>query len=307
MSSLPKCYPPDDLPFDEGLRIVQSEIPLEQRITSAFAELSHAHKRLARHILDNGLFVAFASAAELGDKVGVSAATVVRFCQRIGYAGYPELQAAVRAMLPTYVQKVQQMKQGRGVLGKREVARRVFELDAQNLNRTSESLNLENFHTAVVTLGKASDILVVAGGLSAGLALYLAHSLKVMGLNAHSELNGGIPLALELAHLKPTSVLVSISVWRYVVETVQAMERAQSIGATRIAITDSLVSPLAQQANYAFQVATDGVAHALSLTGAMSLVNAFVAALSFARPEKTARALREVDAAYRAGRLLMIE
>lgn len=286
---------------------MQSEIPLEQRITSAFTEMSHAHQQLARYILDNGLFVAFASAAELGDKVSVSAATVVRFCQTIGYAGYPELQAAVRVMLPTYVHKVQQMKQGRGIIGKREIARRVFELDAQNLDRTSESLNLEHFQTAVAALAKASAVLVVAGGLSAGPALYLAHSLQVMGFNARAVLNGGIPLALELAHLKPTSVLVGISVWRYVAETVQAMERAQSIGAARIAITDSLVSPLAQRADYAFQAATDGAAHALSLTGAMSLINAFIAALSFARPAKTARALREVDAAYRAGKVLRTE
>lgn len=284
-----------------------SEIPLEQRITAAFAIMSHAHQRLARYILDNGLFVAFASAAELGDQVGVSAATVVRFCQTIGYAGYPELQAAARAILPTYVNKVQQMKQGRGIIGKREVARRVFELDAQNLNRTSASLNLDHFHTAVATLAKARDILVVAGGLSASPALYLAHSLTVMGFNARAVLNGGIPLALELTHLKPSTVLIAISIWRYVAETVQAMEHAKRIGAPRIAITDNLVSPLAQYADYAFQVATDGAAHALSLTSAMSLSNAFIAALSFAHPAKTARALRQVDAAYRAGKLLLTE
>lgn len=286
---------------------MDTETSLENRITSVFSELSRSQRELARLVLDNGLFVAFASAAELGEKAGVSAATVVRFCQTLGYEGYPELQAAVRANLPTYVHKVQQMEQGRAVLDKDQVAVRVFELDTQNLNRTAESLNLERFSAAVAALGKASDILVVGAGLSAGPALYLAHSLKVMGLDVRAVLNGGIPLALELVRLKPTSLLVGISVWRYVAETVSAMERAQSIGATRIAITDSIVSPLAQRADYAFQVATDGAAHALSLTSMMALINAFIAALSFARPEETARALREVDAAYRQGKLLMME
>ena len=73
--------------------------PLENRITTIFPTLSRAHQKLARLILDNGLFVAFASAAELGKQVGVSNATVVRFCQALGYDGYPELQAAVRANL----------------------------------------------------------------------------------------------------------------------------------------------------------------------------------------------------------------
>ena len=279
--------------------------PLENRITDIFPKLSHAHQELARFILDNGLFVAFASATELGEKTDVSAATVVRFCQTLGYAGYSDLQAAVRANLPTYLHKIQQFEKGKGLLNKNQAIAQAFDLDIQNLRRTVESLDLKRFTSAVNALAKASDILVVAGGVSSAPALYLAHSLKVMGLDARAVLNGGIPLALELTRLKRTSALVGISVWRYVAETGAAMERAQSVRATRLAITDSLVSPLSQRADYAFQVATDGAAHALSLTSMMTLINAFIAALSFARPEETARALREVDIAYREGKLLM--
>jgi DNA-binding MurR/RpiR family transcriptional regulator len=198
-------------------------------------------------------------------------------------------------------------RKGRGALAKEETAARVFELDLQNLKRTLDSLDQNRFKAAVAVLAAASDILIVGAGLSSGPALYLAHSLKVMGLNVRYVLSSGIPLALELATLKPTSVLIAIGVWRYVTGTVLALERAQSVGATRIAITDSVVSPLAQRADYAFQVATDGAAHALSLTSTMSLVNTFIAALSFKRPGKTARALCEVDAAYRQGKLLMME
>jgi DNA-binding MurR/RpiR family transcriptional regulator len=68
------------------------------------------------------------------------------------------------------------------------------------------------------------------------------------------------------------------------------MEHAQRVGATRIAITDSLVAPIAQHANFAFQIATDGAAHSLSLTSIITLINAFIAALSFTRPKQTARA-----------------
>lgn len=279
---------------------------LENRITSAFAELTPAQRDLARCILDDGLFVAFVSAVELGKKVGVSAATVVRFCQTLGYAGYPELQVAVRAGLPTYIQKAQRMEKT-SLLDEDQTAARVFELDTQNLARTIDSLDPARFSAAVAALDKASDILVVAAGISAGPAFYFAHSLKVIGLNARSVLNGGIPLALELVSLKPTSVLVGIGVWRYVAETVAAMERAGNIGATRIAIADSIVSPLAQHADHVFQVATDGAAHALSLTSAMALMNAFIAALAFTRPDETARALQRVDEAYRQGKLLMIE
>jgi DNA-binding MurR/RpiR family transcriptional regulator len=279
--------------------------PLEKRITTVFPTLSHAHQKLARLILDNGLFVAFASAAELGKQVGVSNATVVRFCQALGYDGYPELQAAVRANLPTYVHKVQQIERKRASVRTENILQRIFELDAQNLSNTLATLDQDLFGAATRALAKASDILVVAGGLSAGPALYLAHSLNVMGFDARAALNGGIPLALELTRVKPTSVLIGISVWRYVADTVAAMEHARRVGATGIAISDSAVAPIAQHAAFAFQVTTEGAAHSLSLTGMLALMNAFVAALSFTRPKQTARALRKIDTAYRRGKLVL--
>ncbi len=278
---------------------------LENRITAVLPALSRAHQKLARFILANGLFVAFASAAELGQRVGVSGATVVRFCQTLGYAGYPELQADVRAKLPTYVHKVQEIEQSRGRARSQDVVPHVFDLDAQNLNRTLELLDRDRFRSAVRAISRADHILIAAGGLSSGPALYLAHSLTVMGLPARTALEGGIPLALELVHLRPRSVLIGISVWRYVADTVAAMVRAREVGATRIAITDSLVAPIAAYADYAFQVATDGTAHSLSLTGMLSLMNAMIAELSFTHPQQTARALRQVDTAYRRGKLVL--
>lgn len=280
---------------------------LESRITTQFAQLSDSHRKLARFVLDNDLYVAFASATELGEQVGVSAATVVRFCQTLGYEGYPEFQLDIRTAIPTYLRAVQQLEKGDGKVDQDELAGLVFDLDAQNIRRTAEMLPGERFGEAVAALNQANDILVVGSGLSAAPALYFGHSLNVMGLNARVVTDGGIPLATELVKLNSSSVLVAISVWRYVAQTMFAMDRAASAGALRIAISDSAVSPLAQRADFAFQIVARGAAHSLSITAAMSLVNAFIAALANARPEETARALREIDSAYREGNLLLKE
>jgi DNA-binding MurR/RpiR family transcriptional regulator len=60
---------------------------LEGRIAAAFDQLSPKQQTLARLILDNRYFASFASAAEIGEKVEASAATVVRLCQALGYQG----------------------------------------------------------------------------------------------------------------------------------------------------------------------------------------------------------------------------
>ena len=287
--------------------IVSNGSSLESRITAVSPRLSGSRMKLARFVLDNNLLVAFASATELGEKVGVSAATVIRFCQILGYEGYPEFQLDLRASIPAYLRAVQRLEKGDGNASQDVPFNRVFELDSQNIRRTAGALPVDRFNAAVSAIAGASDILIVGSGISAAPAVYFGHLLNTMGLDARTVTSGGIPLATELVKLKSSSVMVAISVWRYIAETVLAADRAARAGATLIVISDSAVSPLAQRADYAFQTVTLGAAHSRSITAAMTLVNAFVAALADARPEETARALREIDSAYRDARLLITE
>lgn len=291
-------------PSTLGVIIVSNGSSLETRISAASPRLSESRRKLAQFVLENNMFAAFASAAELGEQVGVSPATVVRFCQTLGYEGYPEFQLDLRATIPTYLRAVQRLEKGDGRSTGEVGFNRVFELDSQNIRRTLEALSTERFDAAAAALSNASDVLIVGSGISAAPAVYFSHLLNTMGINARVVTCGGIPLATELVKLRSSSVLVGVSVWRYIAETIFAMDRAGQAGATRIAISDSPMSPLARRADYAFHTVTLGAAHSRSITAAMTLVNAFVCALADARPEETARALREIDSAYRDASLL---
>ncbi|MFQ5856076.1 MAG: MurR/RpiR family transcriptional regulator [Anaerolineae bacterium] len=281
---------------------------LEDRITASLDGFSRKQNRLARFMLDNKYYVSFASAGEVGERVGASAATVVRFAQSLGYDGFSELQSAVREELPSYLTALERM-------GERLVAppdtddipQQVFHTDITNIERTANKLSTTQFDTALDAIVQADRILVVGSGLSAAPALFLAHSLKVIGFDARAALDGGLSLAVDLVQLGPRGLLIAIDLWRYVRSTVEAVHAARRQGASILTITDSIVSPLAQAADYAFEVATDGVTHSLSPTAVISLLNVFIAALSYRVPEQAMESLRQVDAAYRQGELLITE
>ena len=55
-------------------------------------KLSKGHKKLVQYISTNYDKAAFMTASKLGEKVGVSESTVVRFATEMGFKGYPELQ-----------------------------------------------------------------------------------------------------------------------------------------------------------------------------------------------------------------------
>jgi DNA-binding MurR/RpiR family transcriptional regulator len=279
---------------------------LEGRIAEAFDQLSPKQQTLARLILDNRYFASFASAVEIGEKVDASAATVIRLCQALGYQGLPDLQEAIRTELPSYLTAVERLERRLTVMpANGEIPQRTFAVDAQNLSRTANALIETNYAAVIELLLTARKIAVVAAGVAAAPALFLAYSLQVVGLEAHALLDGDVALGVNIAHLGEGDVVVGISVWRYIRSTVDAVLSAKANGAHTVAITDSVVSPLARAADYAFEVATDGVAHSLSVTAMMTLINALVAGVSLKDPHRTSQALQRVDQHFLSRSLLI--
>ena len=281
---------------------------LEERIRASLDGFSGKQRRLARFVLENKYFVSFASAGEVGDKVDASAATVVRFAQGLGYEGFSELQATIREELPSYLTTVERMQERLTTPpAADDIPQQVFHTDITNLQRTASRLSAQQLDAVLEEIVRADHILVVGSGLSTVPALFLAHSLKVIGFDARAALDGGLSLAVDTAQLGADTLLIAIDLWRYVRSTVEAVYAARQQGAPVVAITDSVVSPLAQAADYAFEVVTDGVTHSLSPTATIALINVLIAALSYRVPEQSMDALRRVDTAYRKRNLLITE
>ncbi|MGD2144374.1 MAG: MurR/RpiR family transcriptional regulator [Anaerolineae bacterium] len=285
---------------------MEHEQTISDRITAAFPDLPRGQRQVARFIIDNEQFVAFASTAEVAEETGVSAATVVRLCQAVGYEGYPHLRASIRQRFHRFMTTTQRLKERlTAPVPKDDVLAQVFATNIDNIKHTLGLIDPEEFQAAVDAIGQAASILVVGGGLSAPPALLLAHSLKVMGFRVRVVTAGGIPLSLERSTLESEDVLICIGFWRYFSEIVATMRRGRETGATRIAITDSEVSPLAQLADYAFVATTESVGHSVSPLASIALIDAIIAALCFDRPQETLAALRHVDAAYKETDLLL--
>ena len=60
---------------------------------------SKGQRRIAQYITEHCDEAAFMTAFRLGDEVGVSESTVVRFAAQLGFDGYPQLQKAMQEMI----------------------------------------------------------------------------------------------------------------------------------------------------------------------------------------------------------------
>ncbi len=280
---------------------------LKVRITNSLDTLSPRHKQIARFVLDNHYFTSFASASQVGEKNNTTAATVVRFAQALDYEGYSELQEALRSELPNYLTTAARMQKRMSANNPpASNSQQVFYTDIKNIERTASSLSEKSLNDALDAIQKARRILIIGAGLSHAPVVFLAHSLKVMGFEAVAIEGEGLQSAVELSRIKPDDLMIAIDLWRYVRMTVNAVSQAKEKGTPVIAITDSVVSPLAQMADIAFEIATEGIVHSLSVTALMALLNVFVAMLADRVPQQVYESLKRVDESYRGNDLLIM-
>jgi DNA-binding MurR/RpiR family transcriptional regulator len=232
----------------------------------------------------------------------------VRFAQSLGYDGFSEMQSAIRAELPSYISAAERIQERlESPTEPDDLPQKVFYTDIANIERTANNLSAANLDGVLQAIIDARHIWVIGSGISASSALYLAHSLKIIGFDARFNMNEGLSLAVDSAQFGPDTLVIALDMWRYVRSTVNAVASARKHGASIIAITDSIVSPLAQMADFAFEVSAEGVAHSLSPTAVLSVINVIIASLSYLVPKQTMESLRRVDANYLNNDLLVLE
>ena len=80
--------------LDTGLQVAETAV-WRLRADSVKSELSTAERRVANYVLAHSREIVGQSVTEVAQHSKTSEATVVRFCRRLGYAGYQALKIAV--------------------------------------------------------------------------------------------------------------------------------------------------------------------------------------------------------------------
>ena len=127
---------------------------LLNRINSKYSTMSKGHKLLATYITDNYDKAVFLTAAKMGETVGISESTVVRFATSLGYKGYPDFQKALEELVRNKLNSVQRMEVTYGRISQSEILETVLQSDADKIKTTLEKIDVNAFDLAVITIKK---------------------------------------------------------------------------------------------------------------------------------------------------------
>lgn len=272
---------------------------LHERIDAQRSAFSAKQLQVARFLLDNEAAAAFLSVREVAERVGVGAATVVRFCRELGYQGFSEYQDETRQRVlahETFTQRLR--KQIDAGNFDTDLAGHMASAQTTNIENTLGRLKAVDLDSTVTAILNASAVRIFGSGLSACVAVAAEHSLSVLGLQAHAVTDGGLSHLRELSRISDQDVVLTISVWRYVKDSVLAAKAGRQAGAKVIALTDSELAPVAQFSDVVMVADTQGLVHARSVLGLMSLVDLLAASIATTRSAESLAALEQLDTAY---------
>ena len=88
---------------------MEKQYDILSRISERYNKMSKSHKAIASFISEHYDQAVFMTAAKLGETLGISESTVVRFASGIGYEGSPEFQKALVECVKSKLNRVQKM------------------------------------------------------------------------------------------------------------------------------------------------------------------------------------------------------
>lgn len=218
---------------------------LTNRINERYSTMSKGQKLLANYITDYYDKAVFLTAAKLGEVVGVSESTVVRFAAQLGYKGYPEFQKALEEMVRNKLSSIQRMEVTYGRISQSRILESVLHADMEKIKGTLEKIDQNAFEMAVDTILTAGRIYIVGIRSCAPLAGFLAFYLNFMFddvILLHT--NSSSELFEQMVRIGKEDVIIGISFPRYSMRTLKALEFANNRSAKVITLTDSVHSPM---------------------------------------------------------------
>ena len=269
---------------------------LINRINERYGSLSKGQKVLATYITDHYDKAVFLTAARLGEVVGVSESTVVRFANHLGYKGYPEFQRALEELVRNKLNAVQRMEDTYGRISQSEILETVLQSDAERIRDTLKSIDEHAFDMAVDTILEAKNIYVIGIRSCAPLAEFLAFYLNLMFENVHLlHTNNASEVFEQMARIGKDDAIIGISFPRYSMRTLKALEFANNRNAKVITITDSVHSPMNLYSSCNLIARSDMASIVDSLVAPMSVINALIMALCMKKQDEVVRTLEMLE------------
>ena len=268
-----------------------------ERIHRRLDTLTRAERQLANAILENYPVSALGSITALAEASGVSTPTVVRMAKKLGFDGFPHLQAALRAEIEaTLSNPIAKHDRWAADAPDTHILNRFADMAMDNMRQTLRQLDPEMFNAVAKLLAdRKRGVYLVGGRITRSLADYFFTHLQVIW--------GDVTLIASNANMWPHyvlnmargDVLVAFDIRRYERDILKLAEMASAKGVTLVLFTDQWGSPAAKHATHSFNCRIEAPSAWDSSVVTLFTIEALIAAIQTGTWKETKQRMKMLE------------
>lgn len=278
---------------------------VKDRIQDRTSDLTPAERQLSDILMRDYPVAGLQSITRLAEAAGVSTPTVIRLARKLGYDGFPELQAALRDEASAQIKQPILKREGwpagrRDSPAFRDFAEAVFD----NLNHTIERLDPRTFDAIAKCLADPKRQIVLCGGrITRSNADYFFNHLQIIrpGVTFLSQSPNVWPQ--YLLDMGPKTVLVVFDIRRYEADLARLAMLAKERGSVIVLFTDQWGSPITKIADHVVNAMVEVPSSWDSTLGINLIVEALIAEVQTRRWDKAKDRIEALEEMFRSTRL----
>ncbi|KOE58082.1 MurR/RpiR family transcriptional regulator [Aggregatibacter actinomycetemcomitans] len=221
-------------------------------VSTLYQSLTKTEKKIADVISQSPEMVMQYSLSELASNLNVGEATFVRFCRTLGFKGFSDFKLAFSIELATARESRDDTVLETEIMPDDDSLKIAHKLQAAISKVMDETVNLLDFQQlerVVQAIQKAKRVFLFGVGSSGVTAEDAKNKFMRIGVPVDATGNNHF-MYMQAALLKETDVAIGISHSGYSQETAHTLKIAKQNGATTVALTHSLRSPITEHADF---------------------------------------------------------
>ena len=272
-------------------------LTVAERIRKQFDSLTRAERQLANAILEDYPVSGLGSITAVSENSGVSTPTVARMARKLGFGGFPQMQAQLHIELKATISSpIAKHDLWSESAPDTHILNRFADAVTENMRQTLKQIDPKEFNAVVDLLSDLSrEIHVVGGRITRSMADNFFTHMQVMRSGVTLVAPNSNTWAHYVLNMNKGDVLVAFDIRRYEHDILRLAEVAKARGVTLVLFTDQWGSPAAKLAAYSLNSRIEVPSAWDSLVVTLFLVEAVIAGVQTQTWDETKSRMKTLE------------
>lgn len=241
--------------------------------------LTASERKLVAVVLQDYPVAGLGSITRLAKSAGVSTPTVIRMARKLGFDGFPDMQAAFRAEIADQIKgPIAKKDTWRANAADEHPLNQFADAISSNVRNTLQRLDPATFDTVAKMLAAPKTHIYLAGGrITRSNADYMFNHLQIIRADVTHLSHSANVWPQYLLDMGASSVLIIFDIRRYETDLLKLARLARERDCKIVLFTDQWGSPVSKLADHCFHAFVEAPSSWDSTVAIMMMIEALVA------------------------------